>query len=104
MENKNIPIDRKLKWHILGSDDWYESDIAALNRDPQSQQFAMTRTAFEALGEKYEPDMLYTDVDLTGVDDDEIDGVNAISTLPSLREQMGSMLTMIQGMLGLFIG
>ena len=102
--NKNLDITQKVKWHILGSDDWYESDVAAVSRDPQSQQFAMTRAAFEALGEKYEPDTLYTDQDLTGVDDEEIDGVNAVTTIASMREQMGSMLSMISGMLGLFIG
>ncbi len=42
-------------------------------------------------------------MDLTGVDDEDIDGVSAISTLPSLRKQMSGMLSMIQGMLGLFI-
>ena len=102
--NKNLNIEQKLRWHILGSDDWYESDIAAVCRDPQSQQFAMTRQAFEGLGEKYEPDTLYTQVDLTGVDDEDIDGVNAISTISSLRTQMSGMLSMISGMLGLFIG
>ena len=101
--NKGLSTERSVKWHILGSDDWYESDIAAVNRDPQAQQFAMTRQAFEGLGEKYEPDTLYTQVDLTGVSDKDLDGVNTVSTLPSLREQMGSMLSMIQGMLGLFI-
>lgn len=103
IKNKKLDITKKLKWHILGSDDWYESNIAAANRDPQAQQFAMTRQAFESLGEKYEPDTLYTDIDLTGVDDEDIDGVSAISTLPSLRTQMSGMLSMIQGMLGLFI-
>ena len=102
--NKNLDIEQKLRWHILGSDDWYESNIAAVSRDPQSQQFAMTRQAFEGLGEKYEPDTLYTQVDLTGVDDEDIDGVNAISTISSLRTQMSGMLSMISGMLGLFIG
>ncbi|MCR4937187.1 MAG: ABC transporter permease [Lachnospiraceae bacterium] len=101
--NKKIDTNGKIRWHILGSDDWYETKIAAINRDPQAQQFAMTRAAFEGLGEKYEPDTLYTDADLTGVDDEEIDGVSAISTLSSLREQMGGMLNMIKGMLGLFI-
>ena len=103
VQNKNLDIGRPVRWHILGNDEWYESSIAAVNRDPQAQQFAMTRQAFERLGEKYEPDTLYTNVDLSGVDDEEIDGVNAISTLGSLRVQMGSMLSMIQGMLGLFI-
>ena len=102
--NKHIDIHQKLRWHILGDDDWHETAIAAMCRDPQSQQFAMTRQAFEGLGEKYEPDTLYTDLDLTGVDDEEIDGVSAISTSASLREQTSGMLNMISGMLGLFIG
>ena len=37
------------------------------------------------------------------MDDEEIDGVSAVSTIASLREQMSGMLSMISGMLGLFI-
>ncbi|MBR6851490.1 MAG: ABC transporter permease [Lachnospiraceae bacterium] len=102
--NKHLDVEKKLRWHILGNDDWYETDIAAVNRDPQTQQFAMTRMAFEGLGEDYEPDTLYTQMDLSGMDDEDIDGVSAISTSASLREQTSGMLNMISGMLGLFIG
>ena len=103
VKNKGLDINTPVHWHILGDDKWYDSMIASVNRDPQMQTFSMTRAAFEGIGEEYEPDMVYTMKDLSGVDDKDIDGVSNVSTIASLKEQVDGMLNMMSSMLGLFI-
>ena len=36
-----------VEWHIIGSDEWYNSKIAGFNRDPQSQQFNCTKEFYD---------------------------------------------------------
>jgi len=87
----------------MGEDDWYETKIVAAYRDPQSQQFSMTRVAFEGLGEDYVCDTIYTNDNLSDLTDSDIDGVSTISSIESLKEQMNVMLEMISSMIVLLI-
>ena len=93
-----------VRWHVLSEDEWYETPVVSVCRDPQSQQFCMTRAAFEGLGRSYAPDTLYTDEDLSSLTDADTGGVSAIVSNASLQEQMNSMLNMISSMILLFIG
>ena len=54
----------KIKWHLVGSSEYYESEIVGLNKDPQNQNITMTREYFESLGNEYTPDSLYTNENL----------------------------------------
>ena len=102
--NENgFSLGDKVKWRIMGEDDWNETRIVAAYRDPQSQQFSMTRAAFEDLGEEYVCDTIYTNDDLSNLTDSDIDGVSTISSIESLKEQMNVMLEMISSMIILLI-
>ena len=103
LKDNGFSLGDTVKWRIMGEDDWYETKIVAAYRDPQSQQFSMTRVAFEGLGEDYVCDTIYTNDDLGDLTDSDIDGVSTISSIESLKEQMNVMLEMISSMIVLLI-
>ena len=103
LKDNEFSLGDTVKWRIMGEDDWYETKIVAAYRDPQSQQFSMTRVAFEGLGEDYVCDTIYTNDDLSDLTDSDIDGVSTISSIESLKEQMNVMLEMISSMIVLLI-
>ncbi|SOB90525.1 FtsX-like permease family protein [Pseudobutyrivibrio ruminis] len=103
LKDNGFSLGDTVKWRIMGEDDWYETKIVAAYRDPQSQQFSMTRVAFEGLGEDYVCDTIYTNDDLSDLTDSDIDGVSTISSIESLKEQMNVMLEMISSMIVLLI-
>jgi len=81
LKESGFSLGDSVKWRIMGEDTWYETRITAAYRDPQNQQFAMTRAAFEGLGEEYECDTIYTDDDLSELTDSDIDGVSTITSI-----------------------
>ena len=113
LENGGIYITEKMssiyglnkgdivKWHVIGSDNWYESKIVGLNRDPQSQQFTCTKEYYNTLKEEYKPDSVYTNSDLK--DTKEIPGVNTIQTIQNLEDGINSMLSMVYSLIALLI-
>ena len=102
-ENAHLQGGQTLKWHILGEEEWFETPVTGLNRDPQNQQVTMTRTFLEeTLGKEYRPDMIYTDKDLEGVD--SLPGVETISSITSLASQMNSMLSVMSSFIWLLVG
>ncbi len=102
-ENSGLKKGETLKWRILGEEEWYETPIIGMNRDPQNQQLTVTRTFLEeTLGKDYKPDMLYTDEDLSGVD--ELPGVETISSVTDLANQMDSMLEVMSSFIWLLVG
>ncbi|SEA49504.1 MacB-like core domain-containing protein [Pseudobutyrivibrio sp. ACV-2] len=103
LKENGYSLGDTIKWRIMGEDDWNETEIVAAYRDPQSQQFSMTRAAFEGLGEDYICDTIYTNEDLSNLTDADIDGVSTISSIESLKEQMNVMLEMISSMIILLI-
>ena len=99
-ENKNI--GDTIKWHLYGSDKYYESKIVGFNKDPQNQNMSATRSYLESLGIKYSPDSIYTNKDLS--DTSSIKNVEVIQDRDALMESMDSMLSMMKTMLTLIIG
>ena len=98
----NLKVGDKIKWHIIGSDNWYESEIIGLNRDPQAQQFNCTKEFFDSLNEEYNADSVYTNKDLSNIK--EIPGVNIIQTKKNLEDGMNSMLNMMYSLIAVLIG
>ena len=103
LKSSGYSLGDTIKWRIMGDDNWYETKVTAVCRDPQSQQFSMTKAAFEGLGEDYEGDTIYTNKDLSALADSDVDGVSTITSIESLKEQMNAMLEMISSMIVLFI-
>ena len=99
---KGYELGDKIKWHIYGSDDYFESKIIGFNKDPQNQNITMTKEYLESLGLKYTPDSLYTNIDLSMTK--EIKNVETIQNIESLKDGMSDMLSMMKTMLVLIIG
>ena len=97
----DLKVGDKIEWHIIGSDNWYESEIVGLNRDPQAQQFNCTKVFFDTLNEEYRVDSIYTNVNLN--DTEELPGVNTIQTVQNLEDGMNSMLGMMYSLIFLLI-
>ena len=87
-----------IKWHVVGNDTWYTSKIVGLNRDPQNQQFNMSRKYYESLGLKYHPNSIYTNKKAK-----KVDGVSKVSTIASIREGIETMLETMKSMVVLLI-
>ena len=100
-ETTGYKIGDKISWHIFGEDKWYETEIVGLNRDPQNQQLNMSRKFLESLDIEYKPDSIYTNEDLSKVD--EISGVETIQSIQKLRGGMESMLGMMKTLIILLI-
>ena len=98
----NLKIDDIVEWHTIGSDKWYKTKIVGFNRDPQAQQLNCTKKFFDTLNEKYRPDSVYTNSDLSDIK--EIAGVNTIQTIKNLEDGMNSMLNMMYSLVYLLIG
>ena len=94
-------VGDEITWHIFGEEKWYTTKIVGLNRDPQNQQLNMTRKFFESLGLEYKADSIYTDEDLSKIE--QIDGVETIQSIENLRQGMESMLGVMKMMIILLI-
>ena len=101
-ESKGYKIGDTITWHIYGDNNYYTSSIIGFNKDPQNQNVSMTREYLESLGVKYEPDSLYTNVDLSDIK--EIRNIETIQDIGNLKEGMEGMLSMMKTMLVLIIG
>ncbi|MBQ3475786.1 MAG: ABC transporter permease [Bacilli bacterium] len=99
---KGYKLGDKITWHIYGDNNYYTSKIIGFNKDPQNQNISMTRKYLESIGLNYQPDSLYTNVDLNDVKD--IKNVETIQNIDNLKDGMSSMLSMMKTMLVLIIG
>ena len=99
---KGYKIGDKIKWHIYGSNKYYKSKIIGYNKDPQNQNITMTRKYFESLGLIYKPDSIYTNYNLSKIN--EIEKVDVIQDINILKDGMTNMLSMLKTMLILIIG
>ena len=61
-EKYGVQVGDTIKWHLTGDSTWYTSKVVGLNRDPQTQQFTMSKKYFEKLGYTYRPDSIYTNL------------------------------------------
>ncbi|MBR3490162.1 MAG: FtsX-like permease family protein [Bacilli bacterium] len=100
--NKGYKLGDEITWHIYGDSKYYSSKIIGFNKDPQNQNVSMTRKYLENLGITYQPDSLYTNIDLSNTK--EIKNVETIQNIDNLKDGMTGMLSMMKTMLILIIG
>ena len=100
-EKKGYKLGDNITWHIYGENKYYTSEIIGFNKDPQNQNISMTREYLESLGLTYQPDSLYTNVNLKNTK--EIENVEVVQDIESLKEGMNNMLSMMKTMLVLII-
>ena len=98
---KGYKLGDELIWHIYGEEKYYTSKIVGFNKDPQNQNMTMTKEYFESLGKEYQPDALYTNVNLEN--QKNIEGTSTVQDIHSLEEGMEGMLSMMKTMLILII-
>jgi putative ABC transport system permease protein len=101
-DNKGYKLGDEITWHIYGDSNYYTSKIIGFNKDPQNQNVSMTRNYLERLGIKYQPNALYTNIDLSKTK--EIENVETVQNIDNLKDGMSSMLSMMKTMLVLIIG
>ena len=101
-ETKGYKIGDEITWHMYGDSTYYTSKIIGFNKDPQNQNLTATRKYLESLGIEYNPDALYTNIDLSNTK--EIKNIDTIQNIESLKEGMTGMLSMMKTMLVLIIG
>lgn len=101
-ELNNYKIGDEITWHIYGDSTYYTSVIVGFNKDPQNQNITMTKAYLESLNINYKPDVIYTNNNLSGVSD--IEGVDLIQNIESLKVSMNNMLSMMKSMIVLIIG
>ena len=94
-------IGDEITWHISGDNNYYTSKIVGFNKDPQNQNMTMTRKYLESLNIEYNPDSLYTNVDLSNTK--EIQNVEVISNKEELKKGMDNMLETMKTMITLII-
>lgn len=82
-KTKGYKIGDEITWHIYGDSKYYKSNIIGFNKDPQNQNISMTRKYLESLGIEYQPDTLYTNIDLSKTRD--IKNVLAIQGIDNLK-------------------
>ena len=100
--NEGIYLTRLLvKWHILGNNEYYESEIVGLNKDPQIQNATITKKYYESLGQTYKADFLYTNKDLSNTND--IQGVEFIQSKKLLEENLDNMMAMVTDLIVLIV-
>lgn len=100
-ELEGYKIGDKIKWHIAGNDEYYESIIVGFTKDPQNQNMRMTKEYYESLGKEYKEDTIYTNEKVNK--NDSIDGVDLIQDKNALKESMNNMLSMMKTMISLII-
>lgn len=100
-QQKNLKVGDTIKWHIYGVNKYYESKIVGLTKDPQVQNLIMTKEYLESLDIDYNPDSLYTNTDLDGIND--IENVSLLQDINELKESLESMLSMMKSMIMLII-
>lgn len=98
---KGYQLGDKITWHIYGDDKYYTSTIVGFNKDPQNQNVTMTKEYLESLGIEYQPDTIYTNMDLSKIK--EIENVESIQNINNLKGGMTNMLSMMKTMLAIII-
>lgn len=94
-------IGDKIKWHIAGNDEYFESKIVGFTKDPQNQNMRMTKEYYESLRKEYKEDTIYTNKKVNK--NETIDGVDLIQDKNALKESMNNMLSMMKTMISLII-
>ena len=100
-ETKGYKIGDEISWHIYGENTYYKSRIVGFDRDPQNQNVKMTKKYLESLGIEYKPDTIYTNEDLSNIK--EIDGVEIIQDINSLKTGTLNMINTMRSMIVLLI-
>lgn len=95
-----LSVGDTVYWHIYEKNEWYESKIGIINRNPNITGLTMLREDFEQTGCEYRPSFLYTNEDVSGYQGDSVTAIHDNSTLRSAYlESMQVMYLMLAFMI-----
>ena len=94
-------IGDTVRWHIIGSDTYYESEIVGFNKDPQNQNLTATPEYLKSLNIDYQPDAIYTNENLENAKTPA--GVSSIQGIESIKSGMEDMLSTMKSLLVILI-
>lgn len=93
-EKFNVGIGDKIKWHIVGSDDWVSSKIGQIHAEPISQGLIMSPDTLEDQGLDFTPTNIITD-EKFGENFDSIKSVTSIDKMEESWDQMTQAVMMM---------
>lgn len=96
----NLSEGDTVYWHIYEKNDWYEAKIGVINRNPGITGITMLREDYEQTGCTYHPTSLYTDVDVSGYQGEE---VSAVHNSEAIREAYISSMEIMYLMVAMLI-
>lgn len=94
----NVQIGDTIKWHVVNDTNWHTSKVVGFNRDPQQQQFTMTKQCYEKKGLVYRADSLYTNKHAK-----KLEGASKVSSIGSIRKGMEDMMATMRSVMVLLI-
>ena len=81
-ETFNLSVGDKVKWHIVGSDEWVTSKIDQIHGEPISQGLIMSPDTLEDQGLNFTPTNVLTKEKF----DDDSDSIKSVTTIEKMKE------------------
>ena len=78
----NLSIGDKIKWHIVGSDEWVTSKIGQIHAEPVSQGLIMSPDTLEDQGLNFTPTNILTKEKF----DEDYDSIKSVTSLDKLKK------------------
>ena len=88
-EKFNLKIGDKIRWHIVGSDEWVSSKIGQIHAEPISQGLIMSPDTLEDQGLNFTPTNIITDEKFG----ENYDSIKSVSSIESLEESWDQITT-----------
>lgn len=90
----NLTVGDKIRWHIVGSDDWVNSTIGQIHAEPVSQGLIMSPDTLEDQGLNFTPTNIITSEKFSK----NYDSIKSVSSIDSLKNSWDKMTTAVMMM------
>lgn len=93
-EKFNVKKGDKIRWHIVGSDEWVTSKIGQIHAEPVSQGLIMSPDALEDQGLDFTPTNIITDEKFG----ENFDSIKSVTSMDKLKDSWDQMTTAVMMM------
>jgi putative ABC transport system permease protein len=93
-EKFNLTKGDKIRWHIVGSDEWVTSKIGQIHAEPISQGLIMSPDTLEDQGLNFTPTNILTDEKYG----ENLDSIKSVTTIEKMKESWDTMTTSVMMM------
>ena len=93
-EKFNLTKGDKIRWHIVGSDEWVTSKIGQIHAEPISQGLIMSPDTLEDQGLNFTPTNILTDEKYG----ENFDSIKSVTTLDKMKESWDKLTTSVMMM------